>query len=208
MKKTLVAVASSLTLVACGPSRCVARATLVSTPRGPRRIEELHAQESVWCVDPLSGERVASAIVAIERAKREVMRLDGDGFSLRCTTDHPIYDPVAQRWAPAGDWALGHRSEILFIQDEDAPRVVQVSSCVVSDGLDEVIDLTVEHALHNFIAAGVLVHNKSIRSFCFDERGEAPFPGDQCPLPDGGTGIVRCEPRPDGGYIKDAFCDP
>ncbi|MDP1823315.1 MAG: Hint domain-containing protein [Archangium sp.] len=197
MKTPLVALLGSLSLAAC----CIARGTLVSTPRGRRPVEDLIEQDTVWSVDPATGERFASHVVAIARATREVMRLTGEGFSLTCTTDHPLYDPTAKSWSPAGDWVLGTRSDLLLVTDDGAPpRVVTVHTREVSAGLAEVTDLTVEHELHDFVAGGVLVHNKSpVRHSCVVVSGGAPTSlrdMGPCVRPDGGEGFVTCDASP------------
>lgn len=133
MNKPLAALLGSMALTAC----CIARGTLVSTPRGQRRIEEL-----------------------IERGKR---------------------------------------SALLAVPDDgEHTRVVMLRERQVSAGVSEVIDLTVQHELHNFVAAGVLVHNKSIARpppTC-DLPSDAGVVSVQmysaCSLPDGGTGFVEC----------------
>ncbi|MDP2270103.1 MAG: Hint domain-containing protein [Archangium sp.] len=199
MKKQLVGLLGALSLVSCGPTSCVARGTLVWTPRGKRPIEDLIEQDTVWCVEPSTGERVASPITAVARATREVMRLGGDDFSLTCTTDHPLYDPLEKVWAAAGDWVLGQRSSLLLVpEDGTPPRVVTVSTREISAGVSEVIDLTVLHPLHNFVAAGVLVHNKSIRISCELQDGGRSFGGEGCTCQDGGAGFARCEPKDEG----------
>lgn len=191
----ILAAAAAVSLSSC-VFCCIARGALVSTPRGRRPIEDLAEGDTIWSVDPTSGERVASPVLQIRSATREVMRLAGDGFSLRCTTDHPLYDPAAGEWASAGDWVLGKRTSLLFVEDGARPRVVEVVDRVIADGLAEVFDLTVEHDLHNFVAAGVLVHNKSPPSrvrVC--ETGDGRFVDEfsDCSLPDGGAGLVQCE---------------
>lgn len=209
MKKQLVAtLLSSLSLLSCGPPSCIARGTLVWTPRGKRPIEELIEQDAVWCVDPSTGEKVASPITAIARATREVMRLEGDGFSLTCTTDHPLYDPQTKSWAAAGDWVLGQRTTLLLVpEDGTPPRDVQVHTRQVSAGLSEVIDLTVMHPLHNFIAAGVLVHNKSpVRRSCDLQGQGSMFEGVPCTCADAGAGSVTCEFSQDGGAPPPGKC--
>ncbi|HEY0882728.1 MAG TPA: Hint domain-containing protein, partial [Archangium sp.] len=117
MKNTVLAAASALALSSCGAIFCIARGALVSTPRGKRRIEDLVVGDTVWCIDPETGERVEAPLVHVRAAKREIMRLEGEGFSLRCTTDHPLYDPVAKEWSAAGDWVLGKRSALLLIEE-------------------------------------------------------------------------------------------
>ncbi len=129
VQKPLVILLGSLALTAC----CIARGTLVSTPRGKRPIEELVEGDLIFSVDPETGARVASAVVQLRRATREVMRLAGDGFSLTCTTDHPLFDPEEKVWAPAGDWALGTRSALLFVPEGDAPpHCSRGERCVLS----------------------------------------------------------------------------
>jgi hypothetical protein len=59
-------------------------------------------------------------------------------------------------------WVLGKRSALLWVPEaDDAPleRVVVEGGSTVS--LEQVFDLTVDHALHDFVANGLLVHNKS-----------------------------------------------
>ncbi len=193
MKKELAAVLGALTLSACGSSSlCIARGTLVWTPRGWRKIEELNEQDTVWCVDPATGERVASPITSIRRAQREVMQLSGEGFSLNCTTDHPLYDPRAKTWAPAGDWVLGQRSSLLFVPDDAPPRVVEVSARNIAAGVSEVFDLSVLHELHNFVANGVLVHNKTDPRACPAADGGITLGGESCSCQDGGMGTLQC----------------
>jgi hypothetical protein len=201
MNKTLAAVLGSLSLTACN-LYCIARGTLVSTPRGKRPIEDLIAQDTVWCIDPQTGEQVASPITAVVRATREVMRLSGENFVLTCTTDHPLYDPEAKSWSPAGDWVLGSRTALLLVPGDGAPtRVVKVLTREVSAGISEVFDVTVAHELHNFVAGDVLVHNKSpVRQSCEVQPGVTQFEGDNCArAADAGSGFVTCASNPDGG---------
>lgn len=204
MKNTVLAVTSALALSSCGAIFCIARGALVSTPRGKRRIEDLVVGDTVWCIDPETGERVEAPLVQVRSAKREIMRLEGEGFSLRCTTDHPLYDPVAKEWSAAGDWVLGKRTALLRVEDGAPPSVVHVSTRLISDGLGDVFDLSVEHALHNFVADGVLVHNKSparpARS-CNNASGVSEREFSTCSLPDGGTGLTQCTAVEDAGVV-------
>ena len=49
----------------------------------------------------------------------------------------------------------------LLISVEDGVRVVAVEGSETFAGMHEVIDLTLDLEPHNFVAAGVVVHNKS-----------------------------------------------
>jgi hypothetical protein len=183
MIRVLQASLASVTLLGCGAT-CVARGTRIRTPRGDRAVEELQPGDEVFCVDPDTGARVAGTLEAIRVARRECVRLDFGEGSLICTPDHPLYDPVSRAWADAGDWALGRRSTLLHVPLEvtEAPRRLDVGAHSTGVGVREVFDLTVAHPLHNFVAEGVLVHNKS------------PIPRD-CRLPDGGYGFLDNAPR-------------
>jgi hypothetical protein len=208
MKNQLLGVLSAASLLSCSPISCIARGTLVWTPRGLRRIDELIEQDTVWCVDPATGEHVASPITAVKSAKREVMRLSGETFSLSCTTDHPLYDPLARTWAPAGDWVLGQRASLLLVpEDGSTPRVVAVTGREVAAGVCEVFDLTVAHALHNFVAGRVLVHNKTIRLSCPAPDGGSTFGGDRCICADAGAGTTSCEVATNGEVSTACSCE-
>lgn len=176
MKKTLLS-AAAVVMSGCYWDGCIARGSAVLTPRGRRPIDSLVPGDEVICIDPETRERVVGLVSATRTVKRESMRLAGEGWALQCTTDHPLFDPVAAAWAPAGDWVLGKRSALLFVGDEGAPpQVVDVQERTAVAGICELVDLSVSHALHNFVAEGVLVHNK-------------PPIQPNCALPDGGTAL-------------------
>lgn len=169
MQKLLIGMGLSLT--ACGPVvSCVARGARVQTPRGGRAIEDLRVGDEVVVANPATGLTVVSHITAITSATRECGSLEIGGRTLKLTSDHPVYDPVAKGFFPAGDWLLGDRKQLLEIGD-DGPRVVQVDGAKLFCAVSEVFDLTVEHEWHTFVAEDIVVHNKQA-------------PG--CSIPDGG----------------------
>lgn len=151
MKRWWVMSAVSAALLSC----CVGRGAKVKTPRGLRKIEELEVGEEVIVVDPETLEQHTSVVTAIRRAPRECGRLHFAAGSLTVTSAHPLFDPRAKEWAPAGDWLLGVREE--FVGEDGPQRVTQAERFV---GVEEVFDLSVAHALHTFVADGVVVHNK------------------------------------------------
>jgi hypothetical protein len=171
---------------------CVARGARVRTPRGHRPIEDLAQGDEVLSLDSSTGTFHPARIAEIRRSRRECVRLIAGGRSLVLTSDHPIFDPVACAWAPAGDWVMRSRSHLLHVGD-DHVRPAPVDDVTASAGLFDVFDLCVDHPLHNFIAEDVLVHNK-------------PYAPKRCVLPDGGfvmemercacsgtgTGHIRC----------------
>jgi hypothetical protein len=176
----------------CTPS-CVARGARVRVPGRTRAIEELAVGDEVLCVDPDTGRSVPSRLVEIRRAERECVRLTSAEGGLTLTSDHPIYCPVTRQWAPAGDWALRRRSKLLVSRDETV-RVATVEEVSAYAGVFEVFDLSVEHPLHNFVANGVLVHNKKpIPWSCKLPDGGMVSEYSACVCPGGSAGETRCE---------------
>jgi hypothetical protein len=112
---------------------CVAAGTPIATPSGPRSVETLRAGDLVLARDPATGRELAVPLLAVRsREAARVVEVDG----LRLTANHPVWRDGA--WTPAG----------------------ALASATI-DGPIEVYDLSVAWP-HTFIAAGVLVHNKSI----------------------------------------------
>ncbi|MEM6295065.1 MAG: Hint domain-containing protein [Myxococcota bacterium] len=140
---------------------CIAEGALVLTSRGLRPIESLIIDDAIVSLDPASGEMVSSAITRIVSTKRECVVLRAGDVALRCTPSHPLFDPDAGEFAPASAWVDGTRTALAVVRNEQLVRV-DVDEVQMDGGVARVFDLTVESALHNFVADGVLVHNKSI----------------------------------------------
>lgn len=193
MKKTLLAAAVGMS--GCFWDGCIAVGSAVLTPRGRKPIESLAPGDEVTCLDPVTGERVTSTVAATRRVRRETVRLAGDGWALRCTSDHPLYDPTTREWSAAGDWVLGKRTTLLLVGDgAEVPRQVVVRERLVNAGLADLVDLSVVHTLHNFVAEGILVHNKPpIAMTCVLPGSSArQTDGSSCTCLDGSEGFVNC----------------
>jgi hypothetical protein len=197
MKKLLLGAA--LSFAACIPPGCIARGARVRTPRGSRPIEDLEVGDEVLCVDPELGVTHATRITWRRVVQRECLTLSFDGGALQCTSDHPLYCPTSKGWHPAGDWALGKRTSLLQVTSE-GQRVVEVTSVSTFSGVHDVFDLTVEHPLHNFVADGVLVHNKQPpRVPCAD--GGVLRESCQCQSSPG-TGFITCDINTNGAVCS------
>jgi len=121
----------------------------------------LEVGERVLSLEVATGRIVESTIVAVRRAVRECLALRwGDG-GLVCTPDHPIFDPERGSYRPASDWLTGDARRLLVCSDEVAGEIT-VAATEVFAGVYDVVDLSLADGPHNFIAAGVVVHNKTI----------------------------------------------
>jgi hypothetical protein len=149
-----------LSLALLFPACCVRAATLVSTPRGEVAAGSLVIGDRMWSVDVVGGGLVEGLIVAVRRATRECVALHWDAGALSCTTDHPLFDPERGEYRPAGDWVTRAARQLLR-WTEAGPVAVEVTRVEAFVGLHEVVDLTLASEPHNFVAAGIVVHNKS-----------------------------------------------
>ncbi len=208
MQKLLIGMGLSLT--ACGPVvSCVARGARVQTPRGGRSIEDLRVGDEVVVANPATGLTVVSHITAITSATRECGSLEIGGRTLKLTSDHPVYDPLAKGFFPAGDWLLGDRKHLLEIGD-DGPRVVQVDGAKLFCAVSEVFDLTVEHEWHTFVAEDIVVHNKQPAGCRVPDAGvttSITIPDDERPTCScGDAGIGRWTCAGSGGVATCELC--
>lgn len=141
---------------------CVCAATLVATPDGPRPLGALRVGDLVLSVAVESGELVVARVVAVRTAMRECVRLEHAGGELVCTPDHPIYCPETGAYEPASRWVEGLRHTVLLLPAGAQGAVaVPITGVEAFAGVREVVDISVDAPMHNFVAAGLLVHNKS-----------------------------------------------
>jgi hypothetical protein len=181
---------AALSFASCFPL-CIARGARVRTPRGDRPIEALEVGDEVLCVDPDLGVTHVTRITWRRASQRECLMLSFDGGALQCTSDHPLYCPSSKAWHPAGDWALGKRNSLLQVTGE-GQRVIEVTSVSTFSGVHDVFDLSVEHPLHNFVADGVLVHNKQPPPITCADGGMSR---QACACAAGrGSGFISCDP--------------
>ena len=149
-----------LSLALLSPACCVSGATLVKTPRGEVAAGSLAIGDLVYSVDVASGALVENRVVAVRRATRECVALHWSDGTLICTSDHPIFDPERGVYRSAGDWVTNAARQLLR-RTEAGVSPVLVARAESFVGLHEVVDLTLATEPHNFVAAQIVVHNKS-----------------------------------------------
>lgn len=149
-----VAALSLLSTLGVGCVHCLVEGTLVATPCGPVPVENLRLGQEVVSVSPegqaaigrVVGKNVATAIAYVE------LSLEGQHQALKLTATHPVATEAG--WTPAGQLHVG-----------DAVRtrigLQRVRATRVRSQLVRVYDISVlPHS--NFMAEGVIVHNKTI----------------------------------------------
>lgn len=161
MRTKLAATLLPLSLAGCPLALCIAKGTKVLTPQGEVGIESLTVGSAVFSFDLVTSELVPSLVTFVRAAERECVSLNVAGSELLCTSDHPLYDPVAGCFADAGDWVLGKRTSLLFRSSEGGVIHRAVSATSVYAGIRQVFDISVDGEHHNFFASRILVHNKS-----------------------------------------------
>ena len=186
-KRALLVAFASIATAGCSDS-CIAAGVWVTTPRGRTPIELLRVGDRIMSVDPIGGEMIEVTITAIRSATRECIGVElGTGERLVCTPDHPVFDPETGTYRDAGDWVLGKASRLLAIEKGE-PTPVEPRAARAYSGLHRVFDLTVDGPHHNFVANGVVVHNKTYYNppepdtAWFEDVGAVPCP---VPLPAG-----------------------
>lgn len=150
----------------CGTPRvfsCFPAGTRIETPDGPKAIETLRPGDRAFAVDPASGELIVTRVAANSRAsgKKLLSAVLADGREVRATEEHPFWDPDAGEYRPLGKWRPGQR--MLARSAPGAPFApVALVRLEEAPGEHEVFNLTIEHANHNYVAEGFVVHNKFI----------------------------------------------
>lgn len=150
----VVGVVGLVSYVAVGfLARCLVEGTEVDTPDGPRRVETLRVGDSLLTLDA-NGRLMETSVVAIRSgtAFRWISLSFGDGGMLDVTPTHPL--AAGSGWRSAGSLRAGDMvrtvrgpAAITAVESHFAPKTVY--------------DVSVEPG-ETFLAAGALVHNKSI----------------------------------------------
>lgn len=153
----------SLAVAALPSCFCVAAGTPVRTPEGEVPAGSLTVGDRVCSIDLATGLMIVGRVVQLRRATRECLALRWDGGALVCTPDHPLLDAERGTYRPAADFVTGDARSLLA-WTEAGTRPMRVDAVDPYAGMHEVLDIAVDAAPHNFVAGGVIVHNKSVES--------------------------------------------
>jgi Pretoxin HINT domain len=134
--------------------------TLILTPAGYRRIDSLTAGDPILSYDIETGQFIETAIsYLVSRSVEEYLLVTlAGGTEIRVTQEHPIYDATAQRYRTIKEFGPGDsvaRPSARGLSSETVTAIERVSQSTT------VYNLHVEDENHNYVAAGILVHNKT-----------------------------------------------
>lgn len=155
MGATLAVVALlSLALTGCSYTHCIVEGTLIATPFGELPIEDLVSGDPVTSCGVDGTMHFGRVTATSEAGADEFLEIAVDGRSapLRVTALHPIAI-VSGEWRPAGELVAGD----VVVTSEGPAAISEVRRRRRSV---RVFDLAVEPQ-PAFLAAGVVVHNKT-----------------------------------------------
>jgi hypothetical protein len=157
-----VILATFAAISGCSEDRkvCLGEGTLIATPKGQVPVESLSAFDEVYSVDLSTGKLVVSQVVKIRSSQARCLKLRlEDGGDLVVTGSHPILSPETGRYEPAESWQTG-RLKSVHVEIPSGLRAVRVLACEAEEETRRVFDITVASSQRNFLANGVIVHNK------------------------------------------------
>jgi CARDB len=146
---------SGLVYVACGGC-CVRDGSLVMTPAGLQPIEDIEVGDVVLSYDPVSEayvpNRVEETYTKVGFSWIETSFAEGP--SLEATADHQAYDATDGLYR-----AVGQVAQFLRLE-QDSPPQPELGSSTRRYGFATFRDLRLATYPSNYVANGVLVHNK------------------------------------------------
>lgn len=158
-------------LSGCEETGCVAEGTLIATPDGVSLVETLKIGDFVLSVDPKNGRAYPARIIGIRSTEQRCFPLTaGNGNTLWLTAEHPVYEPSSGHYREAREWQQGGAAHVLTVEG-DGHTIQSATASNLESKRVRVFDLTVDSPHRNFIANGILVHNKAIQPIIPDIPG-------------------------------------
>lgn len=168
---------------------CLEESTLVTTPTGLQPIGELKVGDHVMSVDPSNGAQAVARVARVATAWAWCEKLVIGDDAVWLTAEHPVYSPETADFRPAERWLRGDLNRTL----SDAGAELRTQGGAWLDQRPcRVVDLSVADEPHTFVAAGIVVHNKTLSSPPCEVDDDCPEgfvcdPVDFC-IPDTGAG--------------------
>ena len=130
------------------------------TPSGAVAIESLAPGDAVYSWDAVAQRLVKNRVAEIHQRRGTPVRVSFSGAgSVTVTPEHPFFDPKAGIYRPIGEFKTGDQA-LLFGAGQEKGVAAAFSSREDAGPEQTVYNLTVAGPYHNYIAGGLLVHNK------------------------------------------------
>lgn len=142
---------------------CFSAGTKILTPSGEVSIEQLTAGDVVLSMDPQTQALVPASVERLHQTVAEAL-LEvslSDGRTVRVTPEHPFFDPTTAAYRPIREFRVGD-AVLLRPGADSAPQPIQIIVIrPLPDRHVPVYNLTVSGPHQNYLAEGLLVHNKT-----------------------------------------------
>jgi hypothetical protein len=123
--------------------------------------EKLNIGDEIYSYDFSQGRLIPAKIVNIRKGNERCVRFYvNSGSSLEVSIEHPIYSPETGTYEKALRWQSTELSEF-YTFSQEKPTTAILTSMEISREKIAVYDITVDSPFGNFIANGILVHNKT-----------------------------------------------
>ncbi|MEM9696591.1 MAG: Hint domain-containing protein [Myxococcota bacterium] len=162
-----------LAQAACDGDSCFVPETMVLTPDGLKPIGQLRIGDQVASLNLVSGHWVKRRVVAVHRRHAPrvwTIHTSSTTVIKGIVGTHPVFDSRASAFRPIQEFG---RDSVMWAPLDGNPKVAIEKVVPRESRSSAVFDLSLEGPEHNFIADGVLVHNKVSLSEC-----EAPCSGE------------------------------
>ena len=150
----------------CAPSAtggvgCFVPGTEISTPNGKTQIQDLKVGDEVYSVNTSNDQLVPEKILDIYTvpAVKTMKVILSSGTTLLVTEEHPFYDPLSKSYKPIKEFKQGDK---VLVSEDSAVTEETISSIGFAPSYDgnTVYNMHVSGPFLNYLADGVLVHNK------------------------------------------------
>jgi len=152
----------AILLISCdvGPT-CVSGDTTILTPEGYVPVKSLKVGDYVMSYAFDQNVLSLARITGIKQGFGKCIQFRSDsGHTLKVTADHPVYSPETMTYIKASSWQFDGLSKVYIVEQNKLKTAIATISKIDSKKI-RVFDITVDSPFNNFIANGILVHNKT-----------------------------------------------
>ncbi len=153
----------AILLISCdsGPL-CVSGDTTILTPEGYVPVKSLKVGDYIMSYAFDQNILSPARITGIKQGFGKCIQFRSDsGHTLKVTADHPVYSPETMTYKKASSWQFDGLSKVCVFEQDKLKTAIATISRIDSEEI-RVFDITVASPFNNFIANGILVHNKSL----------------------------------------------